>query len=424
LVKKLLPTILTQDILFQIFKAVLYYFIKNHFESSKKVVIDFLQFFPNFVSILSRFSIPRQGSINMSRAFNFSAGPAMLPEPVLAQAQTDLLDWQGSGMSVMEMSHRSKEFVSIAEQAEADLRELLNIPDNYKVLFLQGGASTQFAMVPLNLLGSSHEADYFNTGIWSKKAIAEAKKFCQVNLAVDSTDNHFTTVAEPSHWPLNPNAAYVHYTPNETINGLEFHTIPEVGDKPLVADMSSTILSRPLDVSKYGLIYAGAQKNIGPAGLTVVIIREDLANNAKPNTPTMLTYKSHIDSGSMYNTPPTYGWYLAGLVFKWLKDLGGLEEMGQRNRRKAERLYAAIDGSPFYNNPVDPAYRSWMNVPFTLANSDLNSAFLAEAKEASLLTLSGHRSVGGMRASIYNAMPEEGVNALIDFMNDFAKRKG
>jgi len=361
----------------------------------------------------------------MSRAFNFSAGPAMLPEPVLAQAQTELLDWQQrSGMSVMEMSHRSKEFVSIAEQAEADLRELLSIPDNYKVLFLQGGASTQFGMVPLNLLGDNSEADYFNTGIWSKKAIAEAKKFCQVNLAVDSADNHFTTVAEPSHWQLNPNAAYVHYTPNETINGLEFQTIPEVGDKPLVADLSSTILSRPLDVSKYGLIYAGAQKNIGPAGLTVVIIREDLANQAKPNTPAMLTYKNHIDGGSMYNTPPTYGWYLAGLVFKWIKELGGLEKMGQRNQRKAQKLYAAIDGSPFYNNPVNPAYRSWMNVPFTLANSDLNSAFLAEAKEAGLFTLSGHRSVGGMRASIYNAMPEEGVSALVDFMNDFAKRNG
>ena len=358
----------------------------------------------------------------MSRAFNFSAGPAMLPEPVLEQARTELLDWQSSGMSVMEMSHRSKEFMSIAEQATADLRELLNIPDNYKVLFLQGGASTQFAMVPMNLLHGSNEADYFNTGLWSKKAIAEAKKYCQVNVALDSESEGFITIPESQQ--LNPNAAYVHYTPNETINGLEFHFIPAVGDKPLVADMSSTILSRPVDVSKYGLIYAGAQKNIGPAGLTVVIIREDLANDAMSSTPTMCTYATHIKSNSMYNTPPTYSWYIAGLVFKWLKELGGLAEMGKRNQRKASMLYEAIDNSEFYNNPVELNYRSWMNVPFTLADRDLDSTFLAEAKEAGLLTLAGHRSVGGMRASIYNAMPEQGVQALIDFMNDFAKRNG
>jgi len=358
----------------------------------------------------------------MSRAFNFSAGPAMLPEPVLEQARTELLDWQSSGMSVMEMSHRSKEFMSIAEQATADLRELLNIPDNYKVLFLQGGASTQFAMVPMNLLRDSNEADYFNTGLWSKKAIAEAKKYCQVNVALDSESEGFITI--PEFQQLNPNAAYVHYTPNETINGLEFHFIPAVGDKPLVADMSSTILSRPVDVSKYGLIYAGAQKNIGPAGLTVVIIREDLANDAMSSTPTMCTYTTHIKSNSMYNTPPTYSWYIAGLVFKWLKELGGLAEMGKRNQRKASMLYEAIDNSEFYNNPVELNYRSWMNVPFTLADDNLNSTFLAEAIDAGLLTLAGHRSVGGMRASIYNAMPEQGVQALIDFMNDFAKRNG
>ena len=346
----------------------------------------------------------------------------MLPEPVLEQARTELLDWQSSGMSVMEMSHRSKEFMSIAEQATADLRELLNIPDNYKVLFLQGGASTQFAMVPMNLLRDSNEADYFNTGLWSKKAIAEAKKYCQVNVALDSESEGFITI--PEFQQLNPNAAYVHYTPNETINGLEFHFIPAVGDKPLVADMSSTILSRPVDVSKYGLIYAGAQKNIGPAGLTVVIIREDLANDAMSSTPTMCTYTTHIKSNSMYNTPPTYSWYIAGLVFKWLKELGGLAEMGKRNQRKASMLYEAIDNSEFYNNPVELNYRSWMNVPFTLADRDLDSTFLAEAKEAGLLTLAGHRSVGGMRASIYNAMPEQGVQALIDFMNDFAKRNG
>ncbi|EDN69941.1 Phosphoserine aminotransferase [Beggiatoa sp. PS] len=360
----------------------------------------------------------------MSRAFNFSAGPAMLPEPVLEQAKAELLDWQSSSMSVMEMSHRGKEFVSIAEQATADLRELLNIPDNYKILFLQGGATSQFAMVPINLLGNSKQADYFNTGIWSKKAIAEAKKFGQVNLVADSTENKFTTIADPKTWQFNPNAAYVHYTPNETINGLEFNTIPDTGNKPLVADMSSTILSRPLDVSQYGVIYAGAQKNIGPAGITVVIIREDLANETLPNTPTIFSYKTQIDSESMYNTPPTYAWYIAGLVFKWLKNLGGLAEMGKRNQRKADMLYAAIDNSSFYHNPVDPNYRSWMNVPFTLANSDLNPTFLAQAKEAGLLTLAGHRTVGGMRASIYNAMPEEGVKALIDFMNDFEKRNG
>ena len=360
----------------------------------------------------------------MSRVFNFSAGPAMLPATVLAQAQAELLDWQCSGMSVMEMSHRSKEFVAIAEQATADLRELLNIPTNYKVLFLQGGASSQFAMVPMNLLHNDNVADYFNTGIWSKKAIAEAKKYCQVNLAVDSQANNFTTIADSNAWKLSPNAAYVHYTPNETINGLEFHLVPEVGDKPLVADMSSTLLSRPVDIAKYGLIYAGAQKNIGPAGLTIVIIREDLVNGTVANTPSMLTYATHIKSESMYNTPPTYSWYMAGLVFKWLKKQGGLVEMGQRNQRKAALLYEAIDNSEFYNNPVNPVYRSWMNIPFTLASSDLNSNFLAEAKEIGLLTLSGHRSVGGMRASIYNAMPEQGIQTLIDFMNNFAKRNG
>jgi phosphoserine aminotransferase len=348
----------------------------------------------------------------------------MLPEAVLEQAKAELLDWQGSGMSVMEMSHRGKEFVSIAEEASQDLRELLNIPNNYKVLFLQGGASSQFAMVPMNLLHGKNTADYFKTGLWSKKAIAEAKKFGQVNLVTDSEANNFTTIAEPSAWQLSSNAAYVHYTPNETINGLEFSSIPDVGDKPLVADMSSTILSRPLDISKFGVIYAGAQKNIGPAGLTIVIIREDLVGETVPNTPTMFTYKTHVDNNSMPNTPPTYSWYMAGLVFKWLKALGGLEEMAKRNQHKAEMLYTAIDASTFYQSPIAPNYRSWMNVPFTLADADLNKTFLAEAKEAGLLTLAGHRLVGGMRASIYNAMPEEGVKALIDFMNDFAKRKG
>lgn len=358
------------------------------------------------------------------RVYNFSAGPAMLPEAVLEQAKEELVDWQGSGMSVMEMSHRGKEFISIAQQTEADLRELLSIPENYKVLFLQGGASTQFAMVPLNLLRGSNQADYLNTGLWSEKAVAEAKKYCQVNVATDSKPNKYTTVASRREWKCNAQAAYLHYTPNETINGLEFHTIPEV-DVPLVADMSSTILSRPIDVSKFALIYAGAQKNIGPAGLTIVIVRNDLTDLVMPGSPTMLSYKTQIENESMYNTPPTYAWYIAGLVFKWLKNLGGLEEMGRRNQRKAGMLYAAIDGSEgFYKNPVDPTYRSWMNIPFTMTDSNLNDPFLKAAKSAGLVTLAGHRSVGGMRASIYNAMPEEGVKALVDFMNDFAKQKG
>jgi phosphoserine aminotransferase len=360
----------------------------------------------------------------MTRVFNFSAGPAALPEAVLKQAQAEMLDWNGSGMSVMEMSHRGKEFMSIAEQAEADLRRLMNIPDNYKVLFLQGGASAQFAMVPLNLLRGKTSADYVNTGAWSKKAISEAKRYASVNVVASSEDSNFTTVPAFDSWNLSADTAYVHYTPNETIGGVEFHWVPDTGDVPLVVDMSSTILSRPIDVSRFGVIYAGAQKNIGPAGLTLVIVREDLMGQVLEGTPTMFNYQIHADADSMYNTPPTFGWYLAGLVFKWLLDLGGLEGMAEINRRKAENLYAAIDGSDFYTNPVDPACRSWMNVPFTLANPELDPVFLAEAKEQGLVTLKGHRSVGGMRASIYNAMPEEGVDALIAFMADFEKRNG
>ncbi len=360
----------------------------------------------------------------MTRVYNFSAGPAMLPEEVLQQAREEMLDWQGSGMSVMEMSHRGKEFMSIAEQAEADLRELMDIPDNYKVLFLQGGASSQFAMVPMNLLRGKSRADYINTGAWSKKAIAEAKRFCEVNIAGSSEAEKFTTVPAQADLQLSGDAAYVHYTPNETIGGVEFPYVPETGEVPLVADMSSTILSRPIDVSKYGVIYAGAQKNVGPAGLTIVIVREDLIGQPLDGTPIMFDYKTHAESGSMYNTPPTYAWYLAGLVFRWLKRKGGLAAMAEVNKRKAGKLYAAIDGSAFYANPVDPACRSWMNVPFTLANPDLDATFLEEAKATGLTTLKGHRSVGGMRASIYNAMPEAGVDALIDFMADFERRHG
>ncbi len=360
----------------------------------------------------------------MTRVYNFSAGPAALPEEVLEQARDELLDWHGAGMSVMEMSHRGKEFMSIAEQAEADLRELMNIPDEYRVLFLQGGASSQFAMVPMNLLRGRGKVDYINTGAWSKKAIAEARRYAEVNVAASSEGTNFTTIPPMSEWQLDPDAAYVHYTPNETIGGVEFHWVPETGEVPLVADMSSTILSRPIDVRRFGVIYAGAQKNIGPAGLTLVIVREDLIGETLPGTPTMFDYKVHADAGSMYNTPPTYSWYLAGLVFQWLKRRGGLEKMAEINRRKAEKLYAAIDASEFYSNPVDPDCRSWMNVPFTLADPELDPLFLSEAKEAGLVTLKGHRSVGGMRASIYNAMPEEGVDALIAFMADFENRHG
>jgi len=358
----------------------------------------------------------------MSRLFNFSAGPAALPSEVLQQASDEMLDWQGSGMSVMEMSHRGKAYISIAEQAEADLRELMAIPDNYKVLFLQGGASSQFAMVPMNLLRGKGKADYFNTGQWSKKAIKEASRYCKVNIVASSEDDKFANVPETSEWNFSDDAAYIHYTPNETIGGVEFDSIPRNGDVPVVADMSSTILSRPIDVSQFALIYAGAQKNIGPAGLTIVIVRDDLIGQTIAGTPTMYDYKNHADNGSMSNTPATYGWYLAGLVFKWLKNNGGLSERAKINERKAAKLYAAIDNSSFYANPVMPKYRSWMNVPFTLADSELDGAFLKGAAEVGLVTLKGHRSVGGMRASIYNAMPEAGVDALVAYMADFEAR--
>jgi len=357
----------------------------------------------------------------MSRVFNFSAGPAALPTEVLEQAQSEMLDWNGSGMSVMEMSHRGKEFMSIAAKAEADLRELMAIPENYKVLFLQGGASSQFAMVPINLLNGKKTADYLVTGQWSKKAVAEAKRYCDVNVVADTSDSNFTTVPDAASLKFNPDAAYVHYTPNETIVGVEFPYIPDTGDVPLVADMSSSILSRHVDVSKFGVIYAGAQKNIGPAGLTIVIIREDLIGHADPAMPVMFDYKTHADNDSMYNTPPTYSWYLSGLVFASVLEHGGMDEMEKVNQRKAEKLYTAIDDSAFFSNPVDVSCRSWMNVPFILANADLDASFLEQAAANGLMTLKGHRSVGGMRASIYNAMPEAGVDALIAFMLEFER---
>jgi len=356
--------------------------------------------------------------------YNFSAGPAVLPKEVLQQAQEELVDWHGSGMSVMEMSHRGKEYMGIHAQAEADLRELLAIPANYKVLFLQGGASQQFAAIPLNLLRGKDTADYLNTGAWSKKAIGEAKKFCKVNVVASGEDKNFSYIPAFETWQLNKDAAYLHYTPNETIGGVEFNWVPDV-DVPLVADMSSNILSRPVDVAKYGLIYAGAQKNIGPAGLAIVIVREDLLGEILPGTPTTLDYKIHAENDSMYNTPPTYGIYMAGLVFQWLKKKGGIEAMEQINVAKAGLLYDMIDSSNgFYSCPTAHDDRSRMNVPFTLKDSSLDGEFLKQAAEHKLLQLKGHRSVGGMRASIYNAMPLVGVQALVDFMQQFAKRHG
>ena len=358
----------------------------------------------------------------MARKYNFCAGPAALPEPVLEQAKNELSDWRGRGLSVMEMSHRSKEFVEIAAVAERDFRDLLGIGDDYAVLFLQGGASQQFAAVPLNLLGDG-VADYVNTGQWSTKAIKEAKRFGKVNVAASSEDTNFSSVPAFDTWKLSDNAAYLHYTPNETIGGVEYAWIPEV-KAPLVADMSSSILSRPLDVSQFGVIYAGAQKNIGPAGLTIVIVRKDLLGKSSPHCPTMLDYKTAADNDSMYNTPATFAWYLSGLVFQWLKGLGGLTAMETINRRKAEKLYAYIDASGFYRNPVEKQSRSLMNVPFVLADEKFDKPFLAGAEEAGLLNLAGHRSVGGMRASIYNAVPEAAVDALVAYMKDFAQRHG
>ena len=357
--------------------------------------------------------------------YNFSAGPAVLPKEVLQQAQAELIDWHGSGMSVMEMSHRGKEYMGIQAQAEADLRELLGIPANYKVLFLQGGAHLQFSMVPLNLLRGKLSADYVNTGEWSKKAIGEAKKFSYVNVAANNTDRNCTYVPAFDTWKLDRDAAYVHYTPNETIGGVEFNWVPHSGSIPLVADMSSNIMSRVIDVSKFGLIYAGAQKNIGPAGVTVVIVREDLVGHAPSGLPTMLDYKTHADNESMYNTPPTYGIYMAGLVFQWLKRNGGIASVERSNVSKAKLLYDAIDASNgFYNCPVNKADRSRMNVPFTLKDANLDSDFLKQADARGLLQLKGHRSVGGMRASIYNAMPLAGVQALVDFMKEFSGTHG
>ena len=360
----------------------------------------------------------------MERIYNFSAGPAVLPREVLEQARDELVNWQGCGMSVMEMSHRGKEYMGIHAQAEADLRELMGIPDNYKVLFIQGGASSQFAMVPMNLYRGKASADYLNTGEWSKKAIKEARKYGAVNVVASSEDRNFSYAPTQDAWKLDPDAAYVHYTPNETIGGVEIFWTPDTGDVPLVADMSSTILSRPMDVSRFGLIYAGAQKNIGPAGVTLVIVREDLMGQTVAGTPTMFDYRIHADNESMYNTPPTYGIYIAGLVFKLLKAKGGLAEMEKINRHKAGLLYDYLDATDFYDSPVARDNRSLMNIPFTLKDAALDEDFLKGAKARGLVQLKGHRSVGGMRASIYNAMPVEGVQALVDYMKEFEQSRG
>ena len=360
----------------------------------------------------------------MAQIYNFSAGPAVLPKEVLAQARDEMMDWHDSGMSIMEMSHRGKEFLGIAAEMEADLRELMAIPTNYKVLFLQGGAHSQFSMVPMNLLRGKKSADYVNTGIWSQKAIAEAARYCQVDIAASSEDRNFTYAPTQDQWQLNKDAAYVHYTSNETIGGVELFWTPDTGAVPLVVDMSSHILSRPMDVSKFGIIYAGAQKNIGPAGLTIVIVREDLIGQTIAGTPTMFDYKIHADNDSMYNTPPTYAMYIAGLVFKWLKAKGGLAAMEKTNILKAGLLYDYLDSTDFYYSPIARENRSRMNVPFRIKDASLDTVFLDKAKNHGLLQLKGHKLVGGMRASIYNAMPVEGVNALIDFMKDFEKSHG
>ena len=360
----------------------------------------------------------------MSRVVNFSAGPAALPVEVLEQVREELLDWHGIGASVMEISHRGKPFLGIAQQAEADLRELLSIPSNYRVLFLQGGATAQFAAVPLNLSAREATTDYVNTGAWSKKAVVEAKKYSAVNVAADAADSQYFSIPPQTKWKLTPGAAYVHYTPNETISGVEFHWIPETGPVPLVADFSSTILSRPIDVARFGVIYAGAQKNMGPPGLAVVIVRDDLLGRARPHVPAVMDWTAMAGDGSMYNTPASFSWYVAGLVFQWVKRQGGVAAMATLNRAKAERLYAAIDGSSMYRNPVDHACRSWMNVTFVLARPELDAAFLEGARGAGMMGLAGHRSVGGMRASIYNAMTLAGVEALIEYMREFERRHG
>lgn len=363
---------------------------------------------------------------SMRNIFNFGAGPAMLPEEVLLQAQAEMLDWHGTGMSISELGHRGPEFKIVAEQTEADLRELMEIPKNYHVLFLAGGGTTQFAMVPLNLLGKKKSADYIETGIWSQKAVEEAKRYGNVNVAARTEhQDHLAYIPQQKDWTIDENAAYLHYTPNETIAGIEFQWVPKTGNVPLVADMTSMIASRPLDINDFGIIYAGVQKNLGMAGMTIVIIREDLIQDPLPNTPSLYSYKLQAENHSFYNTPPTYAWYMTGLVLAWMKRQGGIKAIYEINLRKAKKLYTLIDEhSDFYINHIQPDCRSLMNVMFHLQDETLTNDFLKQAEALGLTNLRGHRVSGGVRASIYNAMPEEGVNLLADFMRDFAKRNG
>ncbi|MDB5955124.1 3-phosphoserine/phosphohydroxythreonine transaminase [Ramlibacter sp.] len=360
----------------------------------------------------------------MTRVFNFSPGPATLPEPVLRQAAEEMLDWQGSGMSVMEMSHRGKQFMGIHAEAEDLLKELMQIPASYQVLFMQGGALGENAIVPMNLIGATGRADYVLTGDWSKKSAQEAKIYGEVNVPVSGDASKFTAVPPQSQWKLDPGASYVHICSNETIGGVQFHWTPETGSVPLVADMSSDILSRPIDVSQYGLIYAGAQKNIGPSGLTIVVVRKDLLGRALPITPSAFNYQIQAAADSMYNTPPTYSIYIAGLVLKHVKAQGGMAAVAERNARKAKLLYDFLDGSSFFRNPIAHQDRSLMNVPFWLKDTALDAAFLHGAEQRGMIQLKGHRSVGGMRASIYNAMPIEGVQALVEYMKEFERQHG
>lgn len=356
------------------------------------------------------------------RGYSFSAGPAVLPEAVLKQVQEELLDWQGSGLSIMEVSHQGEAFRALVAESERDLRELLSIPDDYHVLFVQGGGRGQFSMVPLNLLRGKTTADYVNTGLWSSLASREASKYCHVNQLVNTESSGFTTIPDRAGWALNPLAAYVHVVDNETVNGVEYPYVPETGNVPLVSDMSSNILSRPIDINRFGLVYAGVQKNIGPAGLAVVIVHKDLVGQALPITPCLYDYQNHVDQGSLYNTPPTFSWYVCGLVFKWVKQQGGVAAMGVLNARKSGRLYEYIDQSDYYYNGVEKQYRSRMNVVFRLRDEAKTLAFVAGAEAAGLHYLKGHSSVGGLRASLYNAMPEAGVDALLNFMDDFSRK--
>jgi len=375
---------------------------------------------------ISTIDLQEKKGINMRKVYNFSAGPAMLPEEVLRSAQAEMLDWHGTGMSIMELGHRGNDFKQMAEQAEADLRELMAIPKNYHVLFLAGGASAQFAMVPLNLFGDKLSADYIDTGIWSKKAIDEAKRYGTINVAASlQQSDDFLKIPHQIYWKLNNEACYVHYTPNETIEGVEFNWVPQTGSVPLVADMSSMILSRPINVKQYGIIYAGAQKNMGQAGITIVIIRDDLIKEPLPRTPSLYSYQLHATHHSFYNTPPTYSWYITGLVLAWMKRRGGVDHFYEVNQRKAKKLYDMIDQSAgFYFSYIEPECRSMMNVVFNIKDEKLTPVFLEETFQAGLTNLRGHRVVGGIRASIYNAMPELGVNILIDFMQDFSRRHG